>query len=952
MSAEKINKLIRMLDDVDYRKRAIRKLEILGRDAKSAVPALWEISKDTDGNPDEEIRVAALKALTSIEGGTAEMIRRLLVRLDKDKEPYVAVRVQAAQSLMGLDSSDLGVMSRLEELLKGEIDPVVRQAIVRTMIALGDQGKLFELALGTLENSWQGSSALHPLDALMILIEIELSDAQRDQTLESLWGYMRKYDQFIWFVFDAILEITTDDPEVLEQLVNDEAITITNQSIVITHRNLYEHITDQFNKSREPILTILLEAVRSGDEEEAALTLLRNILDESPVNDTLLDGVESIMKENGRGLKLMFYFRPEVVKQWIDEGQPDEFKAKIGHFLLEDARNLLDERWDGDDQNKETLLEYVLAVVKSEKKVEDTFGYLDWLREVILDVPPGSVDGVVQALSELKFKAVNSDSPVWFDSYIDSTLNPYEKRSNALKAKHLLKEIGEGKAEGDELIKKIKDVASIGSAEGVRVLVDAWVHWVIFNEQPSIVDSTAEALRYSYLAVLPFVDQLTKDVPLVHQVLTDLLENSPYTAELLITVMKGERIPAEDELVLQEWVKTYQQRSDAFAELVQNAKDQSWSLKKQVEEIVQLLEREKQFERRLEKDRRVTHQLADMSDERFFGEQRVKEYEAIRKELRAHAIPVLSRMLPGATDTDIRENLARTLGNLGGREAVDALVRAVVEEEKKRNARQELLATYYLEPSKKQSEEAATILSGAVQDAKKTLRLLQGLNIAVFAAGMILLLAGTLTSLFSNELGSRLLGALAGLGGLVGVIVQLINTPLDRIQNAMANLVQIETAFTSFIWELNLNGTYIQSQYVAEGILTNDEITQTVNRIENAMSLAMNLVAVYTEEGRQRIVTRINSLSPAAGPSASQITIHGQHLQGDSTEKKVQEGIIAINHVPIHPTNLSWKEEAVRFTLPTAVPNLEDGAGTIWLSLLIDGMETNALPFHVIERDE
>jgi hypothetical protein len=309
---------------------------------------------------------------------------------------------------------------------------------------------------------------------------------------------------------------------------------------------------------------------------------------------------------------------------------------------------------------------------------------------------------------------------------------------------------------------------------------------------------------------------------------------------------------------------------------------------------------------------------------------------------------VLVRLLPNETDTNIRENLARTLGNLGGREAVDALVRAVVEEEKKRNARQELLATYYLEPSKKQSEEAASILSGAVNEAKSTLRLLQRLNILVFVAGMVLLLVGGLTSLWSEDTATRLIGSMVGIGGLAGVIVQLIKNPLDRIQNAMANLVQIETAFTSFIWELNLNGTYIQSQYVAEGILTNDEIMQTVNRIENAMSLAMNLVAVYTEEGRQRLVTRINNLSPAAGDANSQIIVHGQHLHGDSSQKKDQAGIIAINHTPIQPVNLSWKDDTVRFQLPSNAPGLQGGAGTIWVSLLIDGMETNSLPFHLL----
>ena len=67
----------------------------------------------------------------------------------------------------------------------------------------------------------------------------------------------------------------------------------------------------------------------------------------------------------------------------------------------------------------------------------------------------------------------------------------------------------------------------------------------------------------------------------------------------------------------------------------------------------------------------------------------------------------------------------------------------------------------------------------------------------------------------------------------------------------MANLVQVEAAFTSFSWELNLNGACIQRKYVAKGELHDQGFKQTVDHIEGAMNLAMNLVAVYTEEGGQ-----------------------------------------------------------------------------------------------------
>ena len=38
----------------------------------------------------------------------------------------------------------------------------------------------------------------------------------------------------------------------------------------------------------------------------------------------------------------------------------------------------------------------------------------------------------------------------------------------------------------------------------------------------------------------------------------------------------------------------------------------------------------------------------------------------------------------------------------------------------------------------------------------------------------------------------------------------------------------------------------------------------------------------------------------------------------------------------------------VQFELPANLPGLAEAQGTIWISLLVDGMETNSLPFHVV----
>jgi hypothetical protein len=223
------------------------------------------------------------------------------------------------------------------------------------------------------------------------------------------------------------------------------------------------------------------------------------------------------------------------------------------------------------------------------------------------------------------------------------------------------------------------------------------------------------------------------------------------------------------------------------------------------------------------------------------------------------------------------------------------------------------------------------------------------LNVLVLVVGLLILIGGLLFASQSTENAQRIAGILVGLGGFAGILIKMVTDPLNRIQNAMANLVQLETAFTSFIWELNLNGTYIQSQYVAEGILTEDDVAETVARIEDAMSLTLDQVAVYTDEGRQILVPHITSLSPVVGKPGTTIVIYGQYLMTDlGNGKDRQKVAVAINHIPITANDLSKERNIVEFQLPNTLPAGFNGEmNTLWVSLVINGRETNSLPFQL-----
>jgi hypothetical protein len=257
-----------------------------------------------------------------------------------------------------------------------------------------------------------------------------------------------------------------------------------------------------------------------------------------------------------------------------------------------------------------------------------------------------------------------------------------------------------------------------------------------------------------------------------------------------------------------------------------------------------------------------------------------------------------------------------------------------------------VLSKYYLEPSNRQSQQAIKILDKAVDDARSTMRMQRILNICIFGVGIVLLLTAIYLAAFpENKTGGsweQYYGFFTFLGGMGAIMYNFFSHPLRRIQNAMTNLAQIETAFTNFIWELNLNGAYIQSRYVADGKLTDYEISQTTQRLEQSMTTTMKQLAKYTEIVEEMELPHIDELKPTTGKPGTSVEIRGKNLFSNRPDVKNHEVLLAINHTPSTVEGLKWGKNTVHFKIPALKES-----GTVWISLIVDGIETNALPFHV-----
>jgi hypothetical protein len=106
----------------------------------------------------------------------------------------------------------------------------------------------------------------------------------------------------------------------------------------------------------------------------------------------------------------------------------------------------------------------------------------------------------------------------------------------------------------------------------------------------------------------------------------------------------------------------------------------------------------------------------------------------------------------------------------------------------------------------------------------------------------------------------------------------------------------------------------------------------------------MNLVSEHLNSENQGVFPRLKSLVPPISEVDKPITIYGQNLK-----KKDVNRLIAINHRLIEPESIiSWNENAVKFKIPPTSSSIESDQGSVWVSLFVDGIESNVLPLQVI----
>ncbi|KON32446.1 hypothetical protein AC477_03010 [miscellaneous Crenarchaeota group-1 archaeon SG8-32-1] len=174
--------------------------------------------------------------------------------------------------------------------------------------------------------------------------------------------------------------------------------------------------------------------------------------------------------------------------------------------------------------------------------------------------------------------------------------------------------------------------------------------------------------------------------------------------------------------------------------------------------------------------------------------------------------------------------------NMGLSQAVDLLVT-------------EELSGYYSkyigEPMKEVETESLNILRRTVKQVESTYKVNTGMSVTVFVVGIIVIFIGAMLVLTGTGDATKLFGGASVIGGIVTTLTSFAKGPISSVQNAVADLAQVETAFLYYVRSTGLASFAFLREFLKEkkpDINILEKCTEKMNEVAKATML---LIEVY-----------------------------------------------------------------------------------------------------------
>jgi hypothetical protein len=192
--------------------------------------------------------------------------------------------------------------------------------------------------------------------------------------------------------------------------------------------------------------------------------------------------------------------------------------------------------------------------------------------------------------------------------------------------------------------------------------------------------------------------------------------------------------------------------------------------------------------------------------------------------------------LQGAQDNPEKAHTAQSLlEQIGGRSALNVLV-----------DRRMATINHAQDRVKEFDKQALQLFEDTIREAKRGFVISMGMSVAIFVVGVLLIIVSIYLMLFNEESFTRLLGAGSGLTGLGTILVMFYNGPLERVERAVANLVQTEIAFLGYIRQVTQITAMFEREYLDSDRFGLQQLQLLLNYTEHTMKETMPLVNQYT----------------------------------------------------------------------------------------------------------
>jgi HEAT repeat protein len=212
---------------------------------------------------------------------------------------------------------------------------------------------------------------------------------------------------------------------------------------------------------------------------------------------------------------------------------------------------------------------------------------------------------------------------------------------------------------------------------------------------------------------------------------------------------------------------------------------------------------------------------------------------ALRSLDRAEVVDELEAALTTGT-TQEADAAMILLRELGGAEALDRL------------AAMRRSAEAFVAAQSKADEELRKSLDRSLTEARQGFRIVAGMDVTVFVAGLLLLGAGVYLILAGENSFDRLTGTVTSGAGLVGLVLKdwLIKSR-DRIEPSVRRLVSLQAAFHGYLRQLRqVDQAY--TQRVLEGKLKPEEVSNYTEIVVNATRQTVAFLSEADGPGKER----------------------------------------------------------------------------------------------------